>query len=321
VDADSREIWHFYEKMISRFLLLTFLLASGPLVSVGQIQDFLNRVQHDYAVNDGVRIHYVTLGEGPLIVMLHGFPDYWLTWRGQMEVLSRHFQVVAMDLRGYNLSDKPEGEDNYAYEHLMGDVKAVIRANGREKAIVAGHDWGGSIAWRVAMYYPEVVEKLVVCNLPHPQGITAALAERARENDNQSYAEGFLAPDAHEKYTVQWMAGWVRDEEAKRHYLEALGRSDKKAMFNYYRANFLPGDQLAAFDPGKATPLPPVKVPVLLIHGIEDPYLPVEGINNTWKWVEQDLTMVTIPGAGHFVQQDASEMVTKTMKMWLLRDK
>src|SRR5438876_3026487 len=91
-----------------------------------------------YADSNGVKLHYVTLGQGPLVVLLHGFPDFWYTWREQMPALAKHFQVVALDLRGYNLSDKPEGVENYALDKLVGDVLAVLKHLKRDKATIVG---------------------------------------------------------------------------------------------------------------------------------------------------------------------------------------
>ena len=108
------------------------------------------RIENGFATNQGVKIHFAALGpkNGPLVVFVHGFPDFWYTWRSQMEALSAAgYRTVALDLRGYNLSDKPEGVENYDMRLLIGDVVAVIRAQSREKAIVVGHDWGGAISW------------------------------------------------------------------------------------------------------------------------------------------------------------------------------
>ena len=98
----------------------------------------------------GVKLHYVTTGKGPLLVMLHGFPDFWYTWRDQMPALAKHFQVVALDLRGYNKSDQPKGVENYTVDKLVGDVDAVVQHFKQDKAVIVGHDWGGMIAWSFA---------------------------------------------------------------------------------------------------------------------------------------------------------------------------
>src|SRR5512145_3185421 len=119
--------------------------------------DIESRVTHGYADSSGVKIHYATIGKGPLVVMIHGFPDFWYTWRHQMDALADRFQVVAIDQRGYNLSDKPKGVESYDMALLIGDVVAVIKALGKEKATVVGHDWGGAVAWTLATVRPQVV--------------------------------------------------------------------------------------------------------------------------------------------------------------------
>src|SRR5262249_55077754 len=141
-----------------------------------------------YADSGGVKIHYVTLGKGPLVVLLHGFPDFWYSWRDQMPELAKHFQVVALDLRGYNLSDKPEGVENYAMDKLGGDVAAVLKPLKREKATIVGHDWGGAIAWTFAMTPPDQTERLVILNLPHPRGLMRELANNPEQHKNSDYA-------------------------------------------------------------------------------------------------------------------------------------
>ena len=129
-----------------------------------------------YVDSNGVKIHYVMAGSGPLCVMIHGFPDFWYTWRAQMPELAKHFQVVAIDQRGYNLSDKPEGVDNYQVEKLVADIDAVVKHFKANKAIIVGHDWGGMVAWTYAMQHPDKMDRLVILNLPHPRGLLRELA-------------------------------------------------------------------------------------------------------------------------------------------------
>jgi pimeloyl-ACP methyl ester carboxylesterase len=266
-----------------------------------------------YADSNGVKIHYVTTGSGPLVVMIHGFPDFWYTWRHQMEALSSQYQVAAIDLRGYNLSGKPAGEENYDMRLLIGDVAAVIKHLGREKAIVAGHDWGGAIAWQFAFHMPQMVEKLIVLNLPHPNGLSRELAANEKQKANSAYARNFQKPDSHKALTAERLAGWVTDPAAKAKYIEAFNRSDFNAMMNYYRRNY-PKEPYEARVASQR-----VNVPVLMIHGLKDTALLAPALNNTWDWLDADLTLVTIPNASHFVQQDARELVSKTMKSWLNR--
>lgn len=292
--------------------LFAALLISGTTARAGS--DLDKRVEHGYADSNGVKIHYASLGKGPLVVMIHGFPDFWYSWRDQMEALSANYQVVAIDQRGYNLSDKPKGVENYDMMLLVGDVAAVIKHLGRDKAIIVGHDWGGIVAWTLAMAKPDLVEKLVILNLPHPKGLRRELATNAQQQKNSQYARNFQKEDAHKMLTAQGLSGWVKDPEAKKKYIEAFNRSDFEAMLNYYKRNY-PREPYT----DDASPMPKVKASVLMIHGLNDQALLAGALNNTWEWLEKDLTLVTIPGAGHFVQQDASDMVTRTIRMWLSR--
>ena len=269
--------------------------------------------QDGYANSNGVKIHYVTAGTGPLVVMIHGFPDFWYTWRNQMDALSGQYQVAAIDLRGYNLSDKPAGEENYDMRLLIGDVAAVIKHFGREKAIIAGHDWGGAIAWQFVFNMPQMVEKLIILNLPHPNGLSRELATNEKQKASSAYARRFQSPDSHKALTAEGLAGWVTDPAAKAKYIEAFQRSDFNAMMNYYRRNYPKEPYEARIAPQR------VNVPVLMIHGLKDTALLAPALNNTWDWLDADLTLVTIPNASHFVQQDASELVSKTIKSWLNR--
>ncbi len=175
--------------------------------------DLDKRVEHGYADSGGVKIHYASLGptkgdrsKAPLIVMIHGFPDFWYTWRDQMEGLSDNYQVVAIDQRGYNLSDKPKGVENYDIRFLVGDVAAVIKRLGRDKAIVVGHDWGGMVAWSFAMAMPEMVDKLIILNLPHPRGIARELATNPEQQKNSQYARNFQKEDAASKLKAEQLA-------------------------------------------------------------------------------------------------------------------
>jgi pimeloyl-ACP methyl ester carboxylesterase len=262
----------------------------------------------------GVKIHVVAAGAGPLVILMHGFPDFWYSWRDQIPALARHFQVAAIDLRGYNLSDQPAGVENYAMDRLVGDVDAVRRHFQQEKAIVVGHDWGGVIAWSYAMMMPERVDRLVILNLPHPKGIARELATNPRQQEASAYARAFQEPDAAGKLTPELLSFWVKEPDARAKYVEALGRSSLEGMLNYYRANYPRPpyrDEIT---------YPPVRCPVLMLHGLDDPYILPDALNDTWKWVDNELTLITIPKAGHWVHRDAASMVTERMVAWLTRE-
>ena len=296
--------------------MLTKAAAAITLTAAMAAADLLERVEHKYADNDGVSIHYALAGEGPLVVAIHGFPDFWYTWRDQMEALEGEYRVAAVDLRGYNLSDQPEGVASYAMPNLVADIAAVVAAEGEESAVVMGHDWGGAIAWNVAMARPDLVRALVVLNLPHPAGLGRELATNPQQRENSQYALNFQQPDAHEHLTVEGLTGWVQDTAAREHYAAAFERSDFEAMLNYYKANY---PRLSEDVSEPAAEFPKVQSPVLMFHGLDDQALLPGGLNGTWNWLERDLTLVTIPGAGHFVQQDASRLVSETLTDWLRR--
>jgi len=305
-----------------RALLAVLTLTASWACSSEQVADSKSDFTHGYADSDGVNIHYATAGSGPLVVMIHGFPDYWYTWRKQMAGLQDKFQVVAIDQRGYNRSDSPAGEDNYAMSFLVADVAAVIRHFGQEKAIIVGHDWGGVVAWSFAFANPEMVGKLVVLNLPHPNSWIQSWSDNPDALAGTGYARAFVegTPETPEVFfgypmTPQTLSGWVSDEAATPKYVEAFERSDFNAMLAYYKQNY-PRNWEADFQPGPMAPQ--LNVSTLVFHGLDDKALHSDGLNNTWDWIDADLTMVTVPGAGHFVQQDAADLVTSTMRWWLL---
>jgi len=272
-------------------------------------------MEHGFADSRGVKIHYATAGDGPLVVMIHGFPDYWYTWRKQIPQLAKNFKVVAIDQRGYNKSDKPEGVENYSVDKLVGDVHAVVRHFERDKAIIVGHDWGGMVAWSFAMTFPQMTERLVVLNLPHPSGFTRELANNEAQQEASQYARNFQQPEAWKALNAQALAFWVKDPAARKKYVKAFNRSSFESMLNYYLANYPKPPYKER--PG---PYPKIKCPVLVIHGLDDIALMASGHNSTWEHIDSELTLMTIPGASHFVQHDAADRVTRTIDHWLRQD-
>jgi pimeloyl-ACP methyl ester carboxylesterase len=268
-----------------------------------------------YAENGGVKIHYVVQGRGPLVVLIHGFPDYWATWKPLMATLNAAgYRTAALDNRGYNLSDKPQGEAAYAMPNLVGDVAAVIKAEGQKDAVVIGHDWGAAIAWNVAFSRPELVNKLVILSVPHPAGMARELATNKAQQEGSNYARNFQKPGSEKALTAEGLAGWVKDPKEKPGYVEAFKRSDFAAMMNYYRANYPKGVGESA---GPPPTYPPIKVPLLVIHGMKDTALNAAGHNGTWDHATADTTILMVPNAGHFVQHDAQDLVDKTVRDWL----
>jgi len=302
--------------MLARLPLAAVLLVALALPAAAAPRDLFERVKDGYAENDGVRIHYVVTGKkkAPLIVLIHGFPDFWYTWRDQMQALARRYRVAAIDQRGYNLSDAPAGVASYDIATLANDVAAVIRALGREEAVIVGHDWGGGVAWTFAMVHPAMTKALVVLNTPHPRGLLRELRENAEQRANSSYARNLMLDGSHLTLSAPALtavaAGGDADETVKGRYLEAFGRSSFEAMVAYYKANY-------PREPYADIPLPPVSAPTLVIHGLDDPFLLASGHDGTWQWVSSPVTFVTLPGVSHWVQRDASAQVTRTMESWL----
>jgi epoxide hydrolase 4 len=263
------------------------------------------KLEDHYAQNGSVRIHYVAEGKGPLVVMVHGFPDYWATWKPLMATLSAAgYRTVALDNRGYNLSDHPQGEAAYAMPNLVGDVAAVVAAEGQKNTILIGHDWGASIAWNTTFARPDLVNKLIIMAVPHPAGMQREMATNKAQQAGSNYARNFQKEGSEKNLTAEGLAGWVKD----------FKRSDFGAMMNYYRANYPKGVGESAA-PAPATP--PVNVPVLVIHGMKDTALNAAGHNGTWDHVTADTTILMVPTAGHFVQHDAEALVNRTVKDWL----
>jgi pimeloyl-ACP methyl ester carboxylesterase len=290
------------------------LIAGSGATSPDPLLSIQDRVEHKFADNEGVKIHYAALGQGPLAVMMHGFPDHWLTWRHQIDALSKQFRVCAISMRGYGRSDKPAGVENYAMRKLVTDCAAVIAAEGAGKAVIIGHDWGGATAWNVGMRRPDLTERLIVLNMPHPWTLAKLLAENPEQQKNSQYARNFQGPEFYKQISLERLGAWVTDPEARKLHLQAMQQSSAQAMLHYYQANY-PSPPYAA----PTAPPPKVKAPTLLIHGMEDKALLSEGLNGVWNFVERDFTLATIPGAGHFVQQDAAEAVSRTILAWLTR--
>jgi pimeloyl-ACP methyl ester carboxylesterase len=276
--------------------------------------DFDSNIKEGFVDSGGVKIHYATMGSGPLVVMIHGFPDYWYTWRKQMVGLADKYQTVAIDQRGYNLSDKPEGVDNYAMRLLVSDVRAVIKHFGRDHAIIVGHEWGGVVAWQLALNAPQFVERLIILNVPHPRGLRRELIHNPAQAAASEYVRNYQKEGFEKQLNVEEMVRWVTDPEAKQKYIDAMHRSDLTAMLNYFRRNYPAPPYLE-----DTSPIVTTKMPVVMLYGLKDAVLLPPALNGTWDWMGEDFTLTTFPNAGHFVQQDAADLVARTMRAWLDR--
>ncbi|MAB23360.1 MAG: alpha/beta hydrolase [Pseudomonadales bacterium] len=293
---------------------MTALVAATLSDAEAALAAFEASVEHHYADNDGVRIHYAATGAGPLLVFLHGFPDHWLGWWQVMDSLRVNYRVVALDLRGYNLSDQPAEQQAYAVSELVMDVQAVVSHEDAERATIIGHDWGGFVAWHVAMDVPAIVESLVVLNMPHPWAISRELASNPAQQKASEYVKLFSHPQSHLQFPRERLAAWVNDPAFKTRQQQAMDNSSLNGMLNYYRVNWPtpPCRQHAA-------PPPKVHAPTLLMHGLQDPYALPAGLNDVWQWVDNELDIYTLPEAAHFIQHDHAPAVTARLQQWLAR--
>ena len=279
----------------------------------------------------GVRLHYVRAGPPDSsrlpVVLLHGFPEFWYGWRHQIPALAATgFSAVAPDLRGYNLSDKPRRVRDYRMERLVGDVLALIRnvAGPAGRAHVVGHDWGGVIAWRLAMWHPEAVGRLAILNAPHPAAYLRELLRSPSQPLKSWYAFFFQLPWLPEAVvgfdSFALLRRGFRADPARAgaftradvgRYVEALSRPGAlTAAINYYRAAFRAGPGEMSRDVRR------IESPTLLVWGERDRYLSPRLAEGLGEWVA-DLRVERLPAASHWVQHDEPETVNRLLLSFL----
>ena len=300
-------------------------------MTVGGASDSLDLIlRHGWAHVNGVRLHYVEAGDaaaGDTVILLHGFPGFWYCWRNQIAPLAAAgFRVIAPDMRGYNTSGKPPRVEDYRVEHLAADVaELATQVSAGRRVYLVGHDWGGVVAWYVAMRHPEALSKLVVLNAPHP---AAYLRELRRLTSGQLprswYAFSFQVPWLPE--TVLAMNDFavlrrtLSREPARpgaftpqdiRQYVRAWSQTGAlRAGVNYYRAAVRRGLKALAGDVRQ------IETPVLVIWGENDRYLVPELTQGLGEWVK-DVRVERIPGASHWVLQDEPDRVNRLLLNFL----
>ncbi len=280
---------------------------------------------HHYGTVNSIRMHWVERGSGPLVVLLHGFPEFWYSWRHQLGALAQAgYRAVAPDQRGYNLTEKPRGVSAYSIDNLVEDVAALIRQLGEERAVIVGHDWGGGVAWMFAMRQPQMTRRLVVMNCPHPAALQQALRRNPRQMLRSWYILFFQLPKLPElafrarnyRAIERALRGWALrpgsfSDEDIRAYKEAAAQPGAlTAAINWYRA--------AAREFRRERPLPRIQAPTLLIWATEDRALGTELTRDMERWVS-DLQIRYIPKTSHWVQQERPELVNRYL-LEFLRD-
>ena len=284
---------------------------------------------HRYADVNGVRLHYVTAGSGPLMLFVHGFPEFWYEWRYQLPEFARDHQVVAVDLRGFNLSGKPADVGAYRMSIVAEDLRQLVGALGHEKAIVVAHDWGGAAAWYLAARHPEVFERLVIANAPHPATFARELARNPAQRASSDYIRHLVTPGIEEELCANDYQRMVETFAARAQgstpltaadlvrYRAAWGQPGAlTASLNYYRVSTLTKGNGAPASSG-ATRMP-IAVPTLVIWGMSDVALTSQLLDGLEEYVT-DLEVVRIPEGTHWVVQEFPERVNGAIREFLGR--
>jgi len=282
-----------------------------------------------YAEVNGVRLHYVEQGKGPLILFLHGFPEFWYAWKDLLADFGRDHHAVALDMRGYNLSAKPEPVEGYRVPVVVEDVRALASKLGARKFVLVGHDWGGVIAWAFAAQHPEMLEKLVIINAPHPTVFARELANNPEQQKASSYFNLFNSPQAEQilsanNYAVMLQAfGSVLNEQDREQYLAAWNQpGGLTGGLNYYRAAQLrsPAGAPVGVSASSLQPISPITTPTLVIWGEKDTALLTGNLEGLDQYVKP-LTIERIPNASHWVVHEKPARVVQFMRDFLKSEK
>ena len=289
-------------------------------------------IRHDYAQVGDVRLHYAECGGGDeLVILLHGFPECWYSWRHQLPVLGRRYHVVAPDMRGFNLSDKPPRVQDYRIEFLVKDVVGLVNHFRQEKAVIIAHDWGAAVAWAVAQRHPEVVSKLAALQVPPAAAWSANLTFAqlrhswymfffqlpsipewwASRNDfavvEQMYKETSFRPDAFSDADIAV-------------YKEALRQPGAlTSSINYYRANVF-SSLVRRSKKESRQASGPIRVPTLFIYGEKDHAVLPSTVRDLKRFVDAPYREVRIPDSAHWVQNEAVDEVNASLVEFLKDD-
>lgn len=270
---------------------------------------------------NGLRFHVAEAGDAraPLLILLHGFPEFWWSWRHQLPSLAaRGFHVLAPDLRGYHLSDRPPAIADYDIDHLAADVLGIASSLGAEKFSLAGHDWGGAIAWHVAMQHAPRVSKLAILDCPPAHVLGRALATDVDQLRRSRYMFYFQLLGLAERRLrgdglIRWMRSWATRQEAFSdedldRYADAVEvAGGLRGPLNYYRAAFRRLPEALRRIP------PPVAAPTLVLWGGADKILGLPLTRKLAPCCSSSLRVEIIPGAGHFLQQEAPGEVNRLL--------
>jgi pimeloyl-ACP methyl ester carboxylesterase len=287
-------------------------------------------IEHTTVAVNGIRLHCARAGAGPLVLFLHGFPEFWEAWRGQLEHFGgRGVLAAAPDLRGYNLSDKPDGVAQYRMRHLVEDVRQLAAALTAEPFVLVGHDWGGAIAWSFAAAHPELLSHLVIVNAPHPYTFWRELTTSPAQQAASGYmlllrdpgAEQALSDEGYQRlWRLAFGGGWggtFFGAADRARYVEAWSRPGAlTGGLAYYRASPLvppsetdPGAQAVALRPEDFV----VPTPTLVLWGERDRAL-LPGCLDGLEDCVPALQVVRVPDASHWIVHERPELVNREIE-------
>lgn len=277
--------------------------------------------QHHFVETNRIRLHCVTQGQGDLVILLHGFPEFWYSWRYQIPALARYFKVVVPDLRGYNDSDKPAS--GYDLDTLSTDIRGLISSLGYVKAHVVGHDWGGMIAWRLAQKFPQVLDRLAILNAPHPYRFWQELAGNLDQLRRSWYVFAFQIPGVPEWLIQHNLTDFVKNffrgqavrqgaftAEDTQLYEAALKKPGViSAAINYYRSSLSPQNWLYHWG---RSPVP-ITVPTLILWSEEDALLSQKLTEGMEPLINAPFKLKFVPHCGHWMQQEVPQTVNREL--------
>lgn len=277
--------------------------------------ELFDEIEEKMIETNGLKLHTVMIGEGPPLVLLHGFPDFWYGWKGVIAGLKKHYKLIIPDMRGYNLSDKPEGVDNYKMSFLMDDIRGLIESLGLEKVFLAGHDWGGLVAWAFAEKYPDLLHKVAILNAPHLKIFQKKIRTDKKQQEASYYILEFRKPDG-EKFLFEDDYKWLK-------FVVFEGMKNKRNLTDFDKGQYLsawkqPGAILGGVNYYRATSTSKdftgiIKIPTLVIHGMEDNAILSSVLDGLSDYVN-DLKIVRAENSSHWVMHDQPELVVSSFK-------
>jgi pimeloyl-ACP methyl ester carboxylesterase len=289
-------------------------------------------VRHDVADVNGIRMHYAHMGSGPLMLFAHGFPEFWYCWRHLLPKFATDHHAVAPDMRGYNLTSKPPRVEDDAIGTLVDDLGALARHLGHERFTLVAHDWGGGVAWSLALRHPDSLERLIIINAPHPTIFERELNTNPAQQKASMYTRLFQSPKTEALLTANGnkalediclteglKAGRITEAERLEYQKAWAQPGAVTAMLNYYRAANMgpptkPGETARSFETGITDPI--VKVPTLVVWGEQDPHLLPSNLDGLDALVPE-LVVRRVPDAGHWMVTEQPEIVARHMRGYL----